>query len=302
MTARPRVTVVTPTYNMADRLPRCVSSVAAQTYPNVEHIVVDGASTDGTVDYLRAQPELRWVSEPDAGQSNAINKGFAMATGGILTWLNADDELTADAAQMAADLFVADPSLGFVYGELEEVSGSARRVIRPVSSIDMAAFRRGNVIFQPGTFFTRQALEAAGGVDETFHLAMDFDLWLRMMDAGVQARYVPRVMARFELHPESKTGSQGKLAFAQEEARAHAKHGRHHEAAMVIDRWYWDDVFDRVIEALEAGDRSSARAIARTALPRLHPVVNRSRAFLWATRLAPAVATRLIRFKRHRPL
>lgn len=296
------VSIVTPTYNMAERLPRCVASVAGQSYSEVEHVVVDGASTDGTIDYLRSQTALRWVSEPDCGQSNAINKGFAMATGEILTWLNADDELVPEAAELAAEAFRADPSLGLVYGDIELVSARKRLVVRPPTSIDVDAFRRGNVISQPGTFFTRRALDTAGGIDETFNLVMDFELWLRMMDAGVRARYVPRVLARFEVHEASKTGSQGTLAFAQEEARAFTKHGRHHEAAMAIDHWYWDETLHQVVEALESGDRSRAKAIATDALPRLHPVVNRSRAFLWAARLAPALATRLVRLKRHRRL
>lgn len=294
------VTVVTPTYNMGDRLPRCIASVVAQTWRPVEHIVVDGGSTDATVDYLKTQPHLRWVSEEDSGQSNAINKGFAMAKGEVLTWLNADDILSPHAAEAAATALASDPSVGFVYGDLDVVSGSRRRVVKPPPGISLASFRRGNVISQPGTFFTARALEAAGGIDESFHLTMDFELWLRMLMAGVRAQYVPEVLASFEIHPGSKTGSESTLAFAQEEQRAFLKHGRHHEAAMTIDRWFWDDILDEIVRALEAGDPPRAKAVAASALPSLHPVVSRTRAFLWATRLAPALARFAVPMKRHR--
>ncbi len=300
MTDRPLVSVITPTYNMGDRLPACVASVSAQTYPHVEHVVVDGGSSDGTVGFLRSQPAVRWVSEPDRGQSDAINKGLAMAEGEVLTWLNADDLLRPEGVQTVVDALRAHPGAGWVYGDLEIVRGSERWVTRPPPRLSAATFRRGNVIFQPGTFFTAAALRQVGGIDEEFHLAMDFDLWLRFVDAGIAAVYVPVPLATFEVHAESKTGSAGGRSFALEEFRAQVKRGRPHDGAMSVDRWYWDDTLWSLLDLLEAGKDSEAQQLARAALPRMDPVVSRQRAFLWAARLSPRLARSLSRLKRSR--
>ena len=296
----PLVSIVTPTYNMADRLPRCVESVAGQTYPHVEHVVVDGASTDGTKDYLASQTDLKWISEPDQGQSDALNKGFAMADGEIVTWLNADDVLLPGAVAAVVDAFRANPAAGWVYGDLEVRRGDERWVTKPPPRVTTTTFRRGNVVSQPGTFFTAAALEQVGGIDADFHLTMDFELWLRFVAAGIPAVYVPIPLAAFEVHLGSKTGSQGELAFAMEEFRALQKHGQPHAAAMAIDRWYWDETLTRLVALLTSHQYVEARALAREAVGHLHPVASRARLFLWAAVLAPALARRLTRLKRTR--
>ncbi|HEX7277689.1 MAG TPA: glycosyltransferase family 2 protein [Acidimicrobiales bacterium] len=296
----PLVSVVTPTFNMADRLPRCVESVRAQTYPRIEHVVVDGGSQDGTAEYLATQSHLRWVSEPDRGQSNALNKGFAMATGEIVTWLNADDLLFPGAVEAAVDGLRSAPGAGWVYGDLEVRRGDERWVTKPPPRLTDASFGRGNVISQPGTFFLASALEQVGGIDEDFHLTMDFELWLRLLAAKVGAVYVPVPLAAFEVHEGSKTGSAGGLAFALEESRALLKHGQPHAAAMAIDRWYWDEQLTNVVELLGAARYGEARRIARDAGGRLHPVLGRARTFLWLTRFAPRLARQAARLKRTR--
>ena len=300
MNDAPLVSVVTPTFNMGDRLPPCVASVAAQTYPHVEHVVVDGGSSDGTVEYLRSQPGVRWVSEPDRGQSDAINKGFAMVQGEVLTWLNADDLLRPEAVQTVVDALRADAGAGWVYGDLEIVRGDERWITRPPPRIGPGTLRRGNVIYQPGTFFTAEALRQVGGIDEEFHLAMDFDLWLRFVHAGIAAVYVPVALATFEVHEQSKTGSAGGRSFALEELRAQLKHGRTQDGAMAVDRWYWDDTLWNVVDLLAARRDREAQTLAREALPRMHPVLSRARGFLWAARLSPGLARSLTRLKRSR--
>ena len=207
----PLVSVVTPTFNMADRLPRCVESVAGQDYPRIEHVVVDGGSTDGTRDYLAAQDRVRWISEPDNGQSEALNKGFALAGGDILTWLNADDVLLPGAVVAVVDALGATGA-GWAYGDLEVRRAGETWVTRPPRQLSATSFRRGNVISQPGTFFTASALEQVGGIDEDFHLTMDFELWLRFVEAGIPATYVGTTLAAFEVHEGSKTGTEGGLA------------------------------------------------------------------------------------------
>ncbi|MEX2546203.1 MAG: glycosyltransferase family 2 protein [Chloroflexota bacterium] len=300
MSEQPKVTVVTPTLNMGAQLEGCIESVRSQGYPHLEHIVLDACSVDGTVELLQASSVV-WRSEPDSGQSNAINKGFSMASGSILTWLNADDRLAPGAVEAVVSAFEADPSLGWVYGDLEMVSEGKRWVHRPPGAVDERTLRRGNVLPQPGAFFTVAALEAAGGIDEDFNLTMDFELWLRFVATGVRSRYLPLVLATFFVHPASKTGSQGALAFAQEEALAFQKHGQPHRAAMVIDRWHWDDVVQRVLCLLEAGEYGAARNLAARELRETPLAIDRPRLFLQLVRVAPRLAKRVTPLKRSRP-
>lgn len=298
----PLVSVVTPTFNMADRLPLCVESVASQGYPRVEHVIVDGGSVDGTTEYLASQSHLRWISEPDNGQSNALNKGFKMANGDIVTWLNADDILLPGAIATVVKELCSNPESGWAYGDLEVQRGDERWVTKPPSQLSALSFRRGNVISQPGTFFRASALEKVGGIDEDFHLTMDFELWLRFTQAEIPAIYVPSPLARFEVHPGSKTGSAGSLAFAMEEFCALQKHGQPHAAAMAIDRWYWDETLSTVAELLTNRHYREARRVAQDARMRLHPVLGRPRLFLWITHVLPQAARYLARLKRTRPM
>jgi GT2 family glycosyltransferase len=224
------VSVVTPCLNPGARLERCLASVAAQTHSDVEHIVIDGGSTDGTLELLE-HSGLRYVSESDAGQTDAIAKGFRLARGELLTWLNADDELEPRAIARAASA-----GADWIYGDCAVIDDGRRSVWRPLPHYGRWEVNAGEMIPQPGAFFTRGALERAGGLDLSFELAMDIDLWIRLVDAGVEARYVPEVMAVFEIHPESKTGSVGRRDFLLEHARALAKSGRYRAASAALGR------------------------------------------------------------------
>jgi GT2 family glycosyltransferase len=224
------VTVVTPCLNPGPRLARCLESVAGQTYPEVEHIVVDGGSTDGTVELLE-RSGVRYVSEPDGGQTEAIAKGFASAGGELLTWLNADDVLRPKAIERAV------AAAGeWVYGDCEVVDGSASRIWRPPRRFGTREVEAGEMVPQPGSCFTRAAYERAGGIDPSFHLAMDVDLWIRLVDAGVRAVYVPEALSMFEIHSGSKTGSVERRDFLLEHARALAKSGRPRGASAALGR------------------------------------------------------------------
>lgn len=286
----PLVSIVTPTLNMGDRLQRCIESIKAQTYPHIEHIVLDACSSDGTVELLEGTPGITWISEPDRGQSEAINKGLRMATGDIRGWLNADDELFPDTVHLVVEAFRTTPEAGLVYGDIELIEDGECRRVRPSPTFSPDQLWKGNSILQPGTFWTRWAQDLVGELDESFHLTMDYELWLRFARAEVPAVYVPEPLARFEVHEASKTGSAGTLAFAEEEVRALRKHGEIHGGAMVLDRWYWDDVVRRVVDATATGRRAQARSIARESLPRMRPVLSRTRWFLWLARFAPGLA------------
>jgi GT2 family glycosyltransferase len=266
------VTVVTPCLNPGARLTRCLDSVAAQSYADVEHVVVDGGSADGTVELLE-QRGVRFVSESDRGQTDAIAKGFALARGELLTWLNADDELDHAAAELAVS-----SGADWVYGNCVVVEADRRRVWTPPRRYGPREVEAGEMIPQPGSFFTRTALERVGGLDTSFDLAMDVDLWIRFVDAGVQAHYIPADLAVFEIHPSSKTGHLARTDFILEHARALAKSGRHRAASAAVGRAaafgelpelpVWADprlvdtarVVERGIERIRARDPSGALA------------------------------------------
>lgn len=299
--ARPLVSIVTPTLNMGDRLERCIASVRAQTYSSIEHIVLDACSTDGTVDLLQRTEGIRWVSEPDRGQSDAINKGLRMATGDVLGWLNADDELVPTTVENVVAALARRPEAGLVYGDIELVENGVRTRVPPSGEFSADAMWRGNTISQPGTFWTRWAQAIVGDLDEDFHLTMDYELWLRFARARIPALYLPEVVARFEVHEASKTGTAGTLAFVEEEARALRKHGETHGAVMAIDRWYWSDIVRQVGEAALAGRGDEAAAIARRSLPRMTPLRSRTRWFLWLAAVSPRLAGSLYRRGQREP-
>lgn len=288
-----RISVVTPTLNMAKQLPACLESVRRQSHTDVEHIVIDGGSIDGTVELLRDRAGVRWVSEPDRGQSDAINKGLRLATGDVLGWLNADDELAPGALDRVVAALRREPGAGLVYGDLEFVDVDGRvRIDRP-GEFSVTGMWRGNVLSQPGTFWTRTTQDAVGLLDESFHLTMDFEYWLRMAHAGVRGVYIPEVQARFVVHADSKTGSEDRFRFIEEEARALRTYGEHHGAAMAIDRWFWWKVVRDVGEAAIAGRRSEAAAAAAAALPRMTPLRSKTRWFLYLARTWPWLAAKL---------
>jgi hypothetical protein len=228
--------VITPSFHPGPRLLRCLDSVARQTHPHVEHIVVDGGSSDGTVELVRARG-IRFVSEPDRGQADALNKGFALATGEYVGWLNADDVLVPDAIEKGVAAFAADPDVGWVYGDCD-VHRDGKHVLRlrPPRRLGRRTLDGGNFIAQPGTLIALWALDRVGRIDDTFELAMDYDLWLRLVDAGIRAAYVPETLAIFEIHDDSKTGSIASYEFLCEEALVLLKSGRPCQAALAYGR------------------------------------------------------------------
>ena len=200
------VSIVTPSLDQGRYVREAIESVRAQTYSPIEHIVVDGGSTDGTLEILGEYEGLRWVSEPDGGQSHALNKGFALATGEILGWLNADDAYEPGAVAAAVEA-LRSAGAGLVYADVTRVDddGVNPRRIRSRPEFDLwTELNLGCGIYSPAVFFTREALESVGGVDESLHLTMDYDLWLRI-GKRFPVRHVDAVWAVQRIHPEAKT-------------------------------------------------------------------------------------------------
>jgi glycosyltransferase involved in cell wall biosynthesis len=198
------VSIVTPSLNQARYLREAIESVRAQTHAPVEHIVVDGGSTDGTLEILAEYDDLTWVSETDRGQSHAVNKGFAMANGNVFGWLNADDAYEPSAVSEALGAF---DGVGFVYADVTRVNDdrvNPRRIRSRPTWDTWTELNDGNGVFSPAVFFTREAFEAVGGLDESLHMAMDYDLWLKI-GRRFGGRHVDRVWAMQRIHEEAKT-------------------------------------------------------------------------------------------------
>ncbi|MGH2972493.1 MAG: glycosyltransferase family 2 protein [Gaiellaceae bacterium] len=267
MATEPLVSIVTPSFNQARYLREAIESVRTQTYAHVEHVVVDGSSTDGTLDILREYDELQWISEPDRGQSHALNKGFAMSTGEIFGWLNADDAYEPEAVAEAVAA-LQESGAGLVYADVTRVNDDRvdPRRIRSRATWDLwTELNDGNGVFSPAVFFTRSALDTVGGVDESLHLAMDYDLWLRI---GRQfgARHVDRVWAVQRIHGEAKT-IRHYQDFWPERLAVSRRHGGRLVSPLLIRRY----VGSERGQALIGRAANAAYALAGKRAPRSSP-------------------------------
>jgi len=204
----PLVSIVTPSFNQARYLEATIQSVLAQNYPRLEYIIVDGGSTDGSVDILKKYAEKLawWVSEKDRGQTDALNKGFAHARGDILAWLNSDDTYEPGAVAAAVKLLQPDPQIGLLYGDANYINEAGQVIGKfPAAQTDLHRLRDGYVhIPQQSAFFRANLWREVGPLDPTFYFAMDYDLWVRLA-ARSQVKYVPQLWANFRLHHAGKT-------------------------------------------------------------------------------------------------
>jgi glycosyltransferase involved in cell wall biosynthesis len=207
----PLVSIVTPSLNQAQFIRDTIESVRDQDFPRIEHIVVDGGSRDGTLEVLARYPGLCWSSEPDAGQTHAINRGFRMASGEILSWLNADDLLLPGSVAAVVEAFRADPATMMVYGDGDLIDAGGRN-LQPFRFTEPFNLRRlvevHDYILQPTAFVRRPALEAIGYLDESLSWCMDWDLWIRI-GQRFSVRYLPCRLAQARLHPDTKTSRAG---------------------------------------------------------------------------------------------
>ena len=222
------VSIITPSFNQASFLEQTIRSVLLQEDVEIEYCVVDGASTDGSVEIIQryaaentaSEPQRLswWVSEPDRGQAEAINKGFKRARGDIIAWLNSDDLYMPGAVQKAISTLQADPSLGLVYGDAITIDEAGRPLNRlsfgDWNLHDLLAFR---IICQPAVFLRRSILEQAGYLDLSYHYMLDHQLWIRMARLA-PIRHLPQILAAARQHAGAKNVKQA-VGFSQETQR-----------------------------------------------------------------------------------
>ena len=229
MNTYPKISIVTPTYNQGQYIEETIKSVLDQNYPNLEFIIMDGGSTDNTVEVIKKYEEhlTYWVSEPDKGQANAINKGLKRCTGEIFNWLNSDDYLAPNALFDIAEGFksekvdaVAGQTIYFedgVFQEPEQLANlEAKKLIR---------WDKGVVFIQPGLWLRRANIVKSEGIDEGFHYAFDWDFIIRYLDKCPKVNYIAKPLVYFRLHDESKTVSSIEK-FHQEEEKILNKIGQ----------------------------------------------------------------------------
>lgn len=234
-----KITVVTPSYNQAPFLEETIKSVLDQDYPDLEYIIVDGGSTDGSEEIIRkyAGQLAWWVSEKDRGQTDAINKGFARATGDVLAWLNSDDTYLPGALNAAAKVLSAHPEAGLVYGDANYIDEAGRVIGRfPAAQTDYARLRRGYVhVPQQSAFFRAELWRKVGPLDPSFYFAMDYDLWVRLAREA-PVIYTPKLWANFRLHANAKTISADDRCWP-EMLRVHYRDGGSPMAPIVAKYW-----------------------------------------------------------------
>jgi glycosyltransferase involved in cell wall biosynthesis len=204
----PLVSIVTPSYNQAQFLESTIRSVLEQDYPNIEYIVVDGGSTDGSAEIIRRYADRLawWVSEKDRSQTEAINKGFTHATGSIHAWLNSDDTYTPHAISEAVEFLTKHPEVGMVYGDADYIDEQGQVIGRfQATQTDLRRLLQGYVhIPQQSSFWRGDLWKQFGPLDPSFNYAMDYDLWVRIAEHA-PIRYTPQLWSNFRIHPEGKT-------------------------------------------------------------------------------------------------
>jgi glycosyltransferase involved in cell wall biosynthesis len=228
----PRISLVTPTYQQAATIRETIESVLGQDYPDLEYGVLDAGSKDGTVEILREyekDPRFHWVSEPDKGQSDAINKGLARCTGDVFNWINSDDYLEPGALRRVAEAFQKNPGLDIVSGWTAEFRGDPPGIFNRIQLQIRATPEQSipvGVFCQPSTFWRTEIVRALGGIDPTLHYVLDWNLWVRYLALHGQEKVLllDDLLAHFRHHAEAKTSASSSKFYDEGKAVFHNLH------------------------------------------------------------------------------
>jgi len=210
----PTITVVTPSLNHAEYIEQTIQSVLNQNYPKPQYIVIDGGSSDKSVDIIREYEENidYWISEPDRGQSDAINKGLRYATGDIVCWLNSDDLLMPNTLIEVGRAFMENPSIEVVTGYTLYVDRQLRILYNHYTPCPKSWLaKRGVLYFGPLMFWKKDLLNRIGYLDENLHYCMDCDLWMRFHSVKVNVFHIRKILSVWRFHEMCKSNTRGKL-------------------------------------------------------------------------------------------
>jgi glycosyltransferase involved in cell wall biosynthesis len=205
---KPTVSVITPSFNQGQFIEETILSIKKQDYPHIEHIVVDGGSSDDTLALLRKyDKDITWVSEPDNGQTHAINKGIRMARGDIITYLNSDDIVLPCAVSAVVEAFTRNPEVDFIYGDYMIIDTRGNHLLsRKTIGYDKNILLYGRaLISQPASFFRRNVIDRIGYFDESYDFCMDIEFWLRAVVKGIKFHRINYSLAAQRLHHDAKT-------------------------------------------------------------------------------------------------
>jgi len=249
---RPRVSIVTPSLNQGEFIGQAIESVLAQDYPNIEYLVVDGGSQDDTLHILgRYGDRVRWTSGPDAGQADAIRRGFESTSGDIIAWLNADDRYRPGAVGLAVRSLLSEQRPALVYGRADFIGRDGRPLgpCRQVEAWDLhRLIHELDFVVQPASFFRRDAYLAAGGLDPDLHYCMDYDLWIRL-GSRFPVSFLPKVLADVRVYANTKTASGGLPRMIEIEQMIR-RHGR-----SSLPERFQGEMLRAALDALRAGVR-----------------------------------------------
>ena len=203
-----KFSIVTPSHNQGQFLEDAIQAVLKQEYQKFEHIIIDNCSTDNTIEILKKYRHLKWISEPDKGQSDALNKGFRMATGDILGWLNADDLYLSNSFHTIASFLGTHPYVDIVYGDYRWIDHSNSLIqLRRELDFDLFMLKYLHILYIPttSTFFKKKIFEENNYLDITYHYAMDYEFFLRLAIKGYRFAHVKAFIGDFRWHAASKS-------------------------------------------------------------------------------------------------
>lgn len=226
-----KISIITPSYNQGKFIMQTIDSVLNQNYPNLEYIVIDGGSTDSTINILKKyKNKVKWISEKDKGQADAINKGIKMVTGDIIGYLNSDDIYLPQALKTVDDFFKLNPKAQWAMGDYSIINAEGRKIrpyvvwykrfLRPFNSYKLLTFT--NYIVQPSTFWRKNVIKTIGLFDDSLPYEMDYDYWLRIA-SKFPLYIIKKSLSLFRIHDSSKSGLHYLRQF-EEEIKVLEKH------------------------------------------------------------------------------
>jgi glycosyltransferase involved in cell wall biosynthesis len=205
----PKISIITPSLNQGKFLEETINSVISQNYPNLDYIIVDGGSSDNSIQIIKKYEKYLsyWISEKDNGQGHAINKGIGKSSGEILSWLNSDDILAPNALFKVSEIFIQNPDIDVIYGNCYFINefGEITKRKNELSFSSLAIWSGFNIIPQPSSFFKKNIFDKIGLVDENLHFVMDFDLNIRFILNKCNIKYFPVLLSYFRWHEKSKS-------------------------------------------------------------------------------------------------